>query len=157
MVALGASLVRDIYETLVFSVERIRTWRRCSTRLRIPVVGVPVHYVLVPAEQRPAAPVLRCFVMILTIKSKYLLDGNLRYIQLRELAYREIERSLRCTSVKADVPRPSAERLAFRSLDEYTRCRHRQLTCLTQLRKRKRIILRSSSICPGAVRLYESS
>ena len=94
MVALGVTLVRDIYETLVFSVERIRTWRRCSTRLRIPVVGVPVHYVLVPAEQRPTAPVLRCFVMIRTIKSKCLLDGNLRYIQLRELAYREIERSL---------------------------------------------------------------
>ena len=80
MVALGVSLVRDIYETLVFSVERIRPGCRRSTRLRIPVVGVPVHYVLVPAEQCPATPVLRRLIMIRTIKSKCLLDGNLRYI-----------------------------------------------------------------------------
>ena len=121
MVALGVSLVRDIYETLVFSVERIRTWRRCSTRLRIPVVGVPVHYVLVPAEQRPAVSLLRRLVVVRAVEGKRLLDWHLRYVQLRELSYREIECPLRSTSVKADISGPSAERLAFSSLDKYAR------------------------------------
>ena len=95
--------------------------------------------------------------MILTIKSKCLHDGHLRYIQLRELAYREIERPLRGTSVKTDISGTSAERLAFCRLDEYARRRHLQLTYLPQLRERKRVILRRSRMCPGTTRLYKSS